>query len=158
MRCPACLNPFTQLLVGDIPIDACEGGCGGVWLNRFEIKKLNHLNNDDIQALLDIAKNEEVKVNTKKRRRCPKCKTIVMLRHFFSIKKELMVDECPKCGGYWLDAGELAKIRHEFSSDQAREAAAEEYFSEIFKQYGIEKKPEPPKPPQPKPKRFWPNF
>ena len=36
------------------------------------------------------------------------------------------------CGGFWLDAGELAKIRSLFKTEQEREKAAEEYFSEIF--------------------------
>jgi Zn-finger nucleic acid-binding protein len=34
-------------------------------------------------------------------------------RHFFSAKRRIEVDECPNCGGYWLDAGELAQIRAE---------------------------------------------
>jgi Zn-finger nucleic acid-binding protein len=34
-------------------------------------------------------------------------------RHFFSAKRKVEVDQCPNCGGYWLDAGELAAIRAE---------------------------------------------
>ena len=34
-------------------------------------------------------------------------------RHFFSAKKRVEVDQCPNCGGYWLDAGELEAIRAE---------------------------------------------
>jgi Zn-finger nucleic acid-binding protein len=36
-----------------------------------------------------------------------------MLRRWFSRKREVEIDECPACGGHWLDAGELAKIRRE---------------------------------------------
>ena len=31
----------------------------------------------------------------------------------FSAKRRVEVDECPGCGGCWLDAGELEKIREE---------------------------------------------
>jgi Zn-finger nucleic acid-binding protein len=34
-------------------------------------------------------------------------------RHFFSAKRRVEVDQCPNCGGYWLDAGELNQIRAE---------------------------------------------
>jgi len=36
------------------------------------------------------------------------------------------VDECPKCAGFWLDAGELAGIRSEFATQEERKAAAQE--------------------------------
>lgn len=150
MRCPACLNGLNQLLVGDVIIDACQDGCGGIWCDRFEIKKLNQLGDSEIDEILNLAKNKKIEVVQNKKRRCPKCKDIVMQRHFFSVKKQVLVDECPKCGGFWLDAGELGNIRQEFSSDKAKEVAADEYFSEVFKQYGLEKKPQP----EPKPKRL----
>jgi len=55
-----------------------------------------------------------------------------MMRHFFSVKKQVEVDECPGCGGFWLDAGELRKIRSLFDTEQQRHEAAEKYFSEVF--------------------------
>jgi Zn-finger nucleic acid-binding protein len=41
-------------------------------------------------------------------------------RHFFSAKRRVQVDQCPNCGGYWLDAGELELIRSE-KGEMARE-------------------------------------
>ena len=55
-----------------------------------------------------------------------------MMRHFFSVKKEVTVDECPKCAGIWLDYGELGQIRSQFDSEEERNKAAESYFQEIF--------------------------
>ena len=58
--------------------------------------------------------------------------------HFFKqfrtiiVQKKVEVDECLGCGGFWLDAGELRKIRSLYSSEQERQEAAEEYFSELF--------------------------
>ena len=42
------------------------------------------------------------------------------------------MDECPRCAGFWLDAGELAGIRSEFATEEERKKAAQEYFSELF--------------------------
>jgi Zn-finger nucleic acid-binding protein len=56
----------------------------------------------------------------------------VMMRHFFSVKRQVAVDECPSCGGYWLDVGELAAIRTEFKTEVERNQAAARYFSELF--------------------------
>jgi Zn-finger nucleic acid-binding protein len=48
------------------------------------------------------------------------------------VRKKVEVDECPGCGGYWLDLGELRAIRSEFRTDEERAKAAEQYFDEIF--------------------------
>ena len=63
---------------------------------------------------------------------CPECGNAVMMRHFFSVKKETEVDECPACAGFWLDAGELRQIRSQFESEQGRKDAARRYFEEVF--------------------------
>jgi len=55
-----------------------------------------------------------------------------MMRHFFSVKREVELDECPGCGGMWLDAGELGKIRSLYGSEEERRQAAKEYFDDVF--------------------------
>lgn len=139
MKCPACENQLTQMVAGSITVDACEGSCGGVWFDRFELQKVDEPHESAGEVLLAIPKNEHIEVDENKKRRCPRCINVVMMRHFFSVKRQVLVDECPKCGGFWLDSGELAKIRSEFSSETAKEAAAEQYFSEILQEYGMER-------------------
>jgi Zn-finger nucleic acid-binding protein len=34
-----------------------------------------------------------------------------MLRRRFSAAVSVLIDECPHCGGVWLDSDELAQIR-----------------------------------------------
>ena len=55
-----------------------------------------------------------------------------MMRHFESVARKVAIDECPSCGGVWLDAGELNVIRSEFPSAEARHEAARKAFSEMF--------------------------
>lgn len=46
---------------------------------------------------------------------------------------DITVDVCKGgCGGFWLDCGELGKIRSLFKSEEQRNEAARQYFSEIF--------------------------
>ena len=132
MNCPACGNVLSQMMAGDITVDVCKGQCGGVWFDNFELRKVDEPHESAGEILLDIERNEKITVDHSKRRRCPKCDTIIMMRHFYSVKQRVEVDECPGCGGYWLDVGELTAIRKEFKTEEERRKAAEEYFSEIF--------------------------
>lgn len=132
MECPACSNLLQKVTVGNVTVDVCKGGCGGIWFDNLEIKKFDEPHESAGQSLLDIEQDRSITIDRTKRLKCPKCDDVVMMRHFFSVKKEVEVDECPGCGGLWLNAGELRKIRTLFNTEQERHKAAEEYFSEIF--------------------------
>ena len=132
MKFPACSNTLKQLTVDDITVDVCSGGCGGIWFDNFEIKKFDEPHEAVGQVLLDVERDESLLVDHTKRVKCPKCDGVVMMRHFFSVKKQVTVDECPGCGGFWMDAGELGKIRTLFKTEQERNQAAHEYFDEVF--------------------------
>ena len=132
MKCPACSNELKQMKVADVTVDVCEGGCGGVWFDNFELKKFDEPHEADGEQLLNIKEAANVQVDPEKRLNCPKCGDIVMMRHFFSVKKKVMIDQCAQCGGIWLDAGELAEIRSLFNTEAERHQAAEEYFSDVF--------------------------
>ncbi len=132
MKCPACNNELQQMTVADVTVDVCKGGCGGIWFDNFELKKFDEPNESAGEALLNVELNPNVKIDHNKRLNCPKCDGITMMRHFFSVKKEVEIDECPNCAGIWLDAGELKHIRSLFDSEQRKQQAAEEYFNELF--------------------------
>ena len=132
MKCPTCGNPLQEMTVGDVKVDVCKGGCGGIWFDWFELKKFDEPHESAGESLLDIERDESIAVDHTKKLNCPKCADIVMMRHFFSVKKQVEVDECPGCGSFWLDAGELGKIRNLFKTEEERHKAAEEYFKEVF--------------------------
>jgi len=48
------------------------------------------------------------------RLKCPKDLDVVMMRCYYSSKQQIEIDECPQCGGIWLDAEELSGIRDLF--------------------------------------------
>jgi hypothetical protein len=117
---------------GPITVDVCKAGCGGVWFDRFELKKVDERHEAAGEPILRVERNPATSVDLNKRRLCPSCGQIPMMRHFASVKRRITLDECPKCGGTWLDAGELTAIRDEFTSEEERTRAAEEYFTALF--------------------------
>lgn len=132
MRCPACDNALSRITVEGIDLDVCRGGCGGIWFDRYELMKVDEAHESAGEELLLIERAPDVSVDHGRRVSCPKCPEVVMMRHFSSVKREVTVDECPSCGGYWLDVGELAAIRTEFATEEERNQAAAEHFSELF--------------------------
>ncbi len=128
MKCPACSNVLQKMSIGDVTVDVCKGGCGGIWFDNFELKKFDEPHEAAGQTLLDIERNAELVLDHANRLKCPKCEDLVMMRHFFSVKKKVQVDECPGCAGFWFDAGELRAIRSLFNTEQEREQAAKNTF------------------------------
>jgi uncharacterized protein len=134
MRCPACGNVLSRMTVGGITVDVCGGGYAGIWFDRYERMKVDESHESAGEELLHIEGDADVlsAVDHSKRLSCPNSPDVVMMRHFFSVKRQVAVDECPDCGGYWLDVGELATIRLEFATAEERDRAAAQYFSELF--------------------------
>jgi len=133
MNCPACNNTLSQVTIENIQLDVCKGGCGGIWFDRFELQKMDEPHEYTEEHLLDVLSEESrQKTDKSKRLHCPKCQDVVMMRHFHSARREVEVDHCPKCAGYWLDDGELFKIRQQFKTEEERTQAAQGHFSKIF--------------------------
>ena len=125
MNCPACGNKLNPYPAGSITVDVCAGGCGGIWFDAFELQKMDETNESVPPDLLNLKKDAHVQTAATAKRPCPKCEGIVMRRHFFSAQKKVEVDSCPNCGGYWLDAGELAAVRKETEAQKQRKKATE---------------------------------
>lgn len=113
MKCPACFNELSQIQVGSLVVDVCQRGCGGIWFDAFELERVDEEGEVAGEPLLRITRDERIVVDATRKRDCPRCAGVRLHRHFFSAKRRVQVDQCPNCGGYWLDAGELADIRAE---------------------------------------------
>ena len=132
MKCAACGKELENVEVGDIVVDVCRNGCGGMWFDNFELEKVDEKKEAAGEILLTIERDPEVRVDHTQKRKCPKCDDQTMMRHFMSVKREVELDECPSCGGFWLDYGELGKIREQFETEADRKQAADAYFEEVF--------------------------
>ena len=85
MECPACSNSLQQMTVGDVTVDVCKGGCGGIWFDNFELKKFDEPHESAGQTLLDIERDQTMVLDYEKRLNCPKCKDAVMMRMIMHI-------------------------------------------------------------------------
>jgi len=116
-------------MLGGVTVDACVGGCGGIWFDRGE------LTFDPPTAVLDrwlgeLAAGRTSRVDPAARRRCPRCPESNLMRHFSSATRAVTIDECPTCAGVWLDSGELEQIRSEHVSAEDRRRAVVKAFEE----------------------------
>lgn len=132
MKCPACGGTLEEAEVQDITVDVCKNGCGGIWFDNYELNKVDEPHESLGEVLLELHREENQHVDHDHQRDCPKCEGTPMMRHFFSVKHEVEVDECPRCGGYWLDHGELGWLRNIYSSEDERRQAADQYFTDIM--------------------------
>lgn len=132
MKCPACDRELQQVTVSDITVDVCKNGCGGIWFDNFELEKVDEPHEAAGEALLDIEIDPSIKIDFSKTRTCPKCEGQKMIKHFASVKHQVELDECPSCGGIWLDKGELSKIRSQFTTEEERKEALRTYLDKAI--------------------------
>ncbi len=132
MKCPACERQLKAITIGDVTVDVCWNGCGGIWFDNFEIKKFDEPFESVGEQLLDIPKDTSITVDQNKRYNCPKCDSVVMMRHPFSFKQQVTIDECPVCAGIWLDDGELAKIREMFTSEEEKDGQTATFVEQMI--------------------------
>lgn len=140
--CPSCGSILSKIMLSDIVIDVCQGGCAGIWFNKNEITKFDEKNEKDGEVLMKLKKNPDIKIDQNKNKLCPTC-NIKLTKHFFGTQQEIEIDECEKCGGLWLDSGELAAIRGEDPTGIDENTAARQHFLEsskkLFKEAKITK-------------------
>jgi Zn-finger nucleic acid-binding protein len=146
MNCPACDRELAHLDAGNgVFLDVCQGGCGGVWFDNFELQKFDEAHEMPGSPVFAVEPAEgpapaaptggavrRTALADGPKRLCPRCPGQKMRRYFFSAKRQIEVDECPSCGGDWLDNDELEKIRGEFATAEAREDAAKAMFGQLF--------------------------
>jgi hypothetical protein len=144
MNCPVCKKEMVTENFG-VDVDVCENGCKGIWFDHGKLEMLDQKNEGlgaALEAALRSPRNNEGKRGQIK---CPKC-SIPMHTHKFKRAQEVNVDECYKCGGFFLDSGELTEIRNNYMSDAEVSAYADKIansvpeFSQARKDLDVEKK------------------
>ncbi len=132
MKCPSCENELRQVSVAGVTVQACEDGCGRYWFDNQQIRRLPERLPGAGASLLAVSRAEGVKTFRNSQHICPKCQSTLLYRHCFSRELEMEVDQCSKCGGWWVDVGKLATIESRFPTEADRIQAAEDYFTSVF--------------------------
>ena len=115
-------------------MDTCVGGCGGIWFDWLELKKVDEPHEALGEALIHVDRDESIVVDRRRQRECPRCSGQKMMQHFASVKRQVAVDECPSCGGFFLDYGELNQIRDQYENEEERHQAAEALFDDMIEE------------------------
>lgn len=111
LACPRCSTALTRLRVGGVDTDICES-CGGLWLDRLELARFEDPADAFGDALVaHLRQFPPTLFDHSQRLSCPRHPQTVMLRRAFSRSIAVDIDECPECGGLWLDTDELVAIR-----------------------------------------------
>ena len=131
--CPACHKPMKKIyLEGQkFNVDICLDGCGGIYLDNREIKKIDE-KQEDITPIIEAIKNKQFeKVDETAKRICPVCGHLMVKNHSSHLAN-ILIDECYNCGGKFFDKGELIKFRSEFETEDERISAFNEYSKSII--------------------------
>ena len=121
-RCPVCKVQTDPITYEGVSIFNC-GSCGGNWLTAVELAGILHkrelvMPEPVQQALMDLADAND----STQELWCLTCGK-AMVREQFKHWPEIQIDRCEKCGGLWLDRGELEKcqIYWEYMQDHPEE-------------------------------------
>lgn len=133
INCPACKKEMKKIYLPDqkTVIDVCTEGCGGIYLDNREYKKIDE-KAENIEPILEALKDKTfIDTDGEEIRICPVCGTR-MVKNYTSHLKKIKIDECYNCGGKFLDKSELIKIRDEFNTEEERIGAFNEYAKELL--------------------------
>jgi Zn-finger nucleic acid-binding protein len=110
MDCPRCKQPLQALDLGqfageypDVAIDFCPS-CHGAWYERGELDRSDESVWTDVESLpfVDVA---GIRAGP-----CPRC-GVAMAPVSPARFADVVLDRCPSCAGFWLDAGELRALQ-----------------------------------------------
>ena len=143
MQCPKCHQPLQGVDYEGVHLETCPR-CGGHWLDADELGSIvkarkRRFNEQECLAIAQATKIKGVNLNSLNRHLiCPKCGSTTNPINYGD-DTGMIIDKCTKCGGMWLERGEIEKIedlvegwREELPADLAqygpklRQIAAEE--------------------------------
>ena len=128
-QCPRCYEEMKKenmsVFGPDIEVDTCPK-CGGTWFDPGELGRA-------IGKTLGDYLTKHIGTKSESQLICPRCGSLMDLEYADDVE----VDSCLKCGGAWLDADELKKLKQKqkqgYKGD--KDAKAEEIMEEKWKKY-----------------------
>jgi Zn-finger nucleic acid-binding protein len=96
-------------------LDVCYGGCGGIWFDASELERVSSRAATTLHTIWQVP---VANVKLTEPRMCPRCPEQVLERKWFSDQRKVEIDQCPNCGGVWLDAGEFTRIWEETQGEK----------------------------------------
>ncbi|MEM7001142.1 MAG: zf-TFIIB domain-containing protein [Pseudomonadota bacterium] len=117
MQCPKCTGTLEPLQVGESNLRRCSD-CHGLWCKPEQLAQLQ----DEwmSEALVDVG-NPRVgsRLNRLADIKCPEGHGLMERRHDAE-QRHVWYEECPVCGGIFLDAGEFTDLKFKTLLDWVR--------------------------------------
>ena len=57
MDCPSCDRELTRWTSPSLEVDVCDGGCGGIWFDHYELSRLDEAAEAAGAELLDVPRD-----------------------------------------------------------------------------------------------------
>jgi Zn-finger nucleic acid-binding protein len=110
IECPLCRTPMLEQPFGSTCVHFCSDGCGGLWFEADELKRLDFKTKGSgtgLKAALTVSPKPAMPERTLA---CPHCSDELSTR-CYERAPEVEIDICNQCYGIFLDAGEFAALR-----------------------------------------------
>jgi Zn-finger nucleic acid-binding protein len=93
-----------------VMLEQCKS-CGGIWFDQFELysikaaqaEKIELLDSEILSCPSQVAGSKLV---------CPRDQTGLVQFTDINFPKEIIVERCPQCNGFWLNRGEFTRYQH----------------------------------------------
>lgn len=115
MKCPVDRSNLSPQIYEDaVQADVCPS-CKGVWLDRGELEKVEetveHDYSEELSRIPDIVGRafEAARQKSRGEMACPRC-GVGMESREYAYCSQIMINKCPRCGGIWLDRGEIEAL------------------------------------------------
>lgn len=115
-KCPRCSADLKTIFYEGVEIETCTV-CEGEWLDAGELREIvqtveRRFSRAEIQRL-DRLNRKLFKTMGPgaERLACPKCKGVKLRPFNYACSSGIILDKCPRCGGIWLDRGELELVQ-----------------------------------------------
>lgn len=107
--CPEDLTDLEARTLQGVTVDACPK-CAGIYFDEGEIATLQSQGSAALTEVEDaVIPGEFSYIESPIPKRCPGCKG-AMHAYRFRYSSEIRLDGCDRCGGIWVQDGELGKI------------------------------------------------
>jgi uncharacterized protein len=112
--CPECSLPLESTNIGDVELDFCSS-CQGIWFDHNELKSITPKNSQSPPEFSGLLSRPLKSVDNRKRN-CPSCQSLMSVKQRHGVELDL----CQRCGGIWLDGGELRIVLETLQQEKIR--------------------------------------
>ena len=108
IECPSCDQMLQSVLYEGVQVYVCFG-CKGFFLDEDKLIQIEETLEIEVDKKSPPPSHRGGDVN----KTCPVCKELMEKIEFGKINTTI-IDKCEKCGGIWLDKGEIERVQADY--------------------------------------------